>query len=75
MVLTIEQVAALVARRNAPAKITGWQIRRCINRGLLPEPQRLGAFRIFTRRDAPKIEAALRVAGYLPKPEPVEAAQ
>jgi DNA-binding transcriptional MerR regulator len=44
----------------------GWQVRRCFERGLLPPAARLGAYRIIDARDLPKVEAALRGAGYLP---------
>lgn len=44
-----------------------WQVRRLVERGLLPEPPRVGAYRIFTTKDLPRIEAALRKAGYLPE--------
>jgi DNA-binding transcriptional MerR regulator len=52
-----------VARRfNVPL----WKVRRLYERGLLPEPARAGAYRVVSTRDLPKIEAALRRAGYLP---------
>lgn len=75
--LTIEKAAAEVAKRNAPAKVAGWQIRVCIRKGLLSEPEWLGAFRVFTLRDVPKITQALQRAGYLPttQAESVEAVQ
>lgn len=43
-----------------------WQVRRAIERKLLEEPPRVGAYRVFVAADLPRIEAALRVAGYLP---------
>jgi DNA-binding transcriptional MerR regulator len=42
-----------------------WHIRRAIERGLLPEPPRAGAYRVFCPRDLPRIKAALRRCGYL----------
>jgi hypothetical protein len=44
-----------------------WQVRRVFERGLLPEPQRIGAYRVVEAADLPKIEQALRTAGYLGK--------
>lgn len=43
-----------------------WQVRRAIERKLLDEPPRVGAYRVFVATDLPRIEAALRAAGYLP---------
>lgn len=42
-----------------------WQVRRVFERGLLPEPQRVGAYRVVGAEDLPLIEKALRQAGYL----------
>jgi DNA-binding transcriptional MerR regulator len=42
-----------------------WRVRRAIERGFLPEPPRVGAYRVFLAQDLPDIEAALRLAGYL----------
>ncbi len=42
-----------------------WQVRRLIERGLLPEPQRLGPFRVFFPSDLPRIEQALLATGYV----------
>ena len=60
-----------VARR---LDVAAWQIRRVITRGILAEPSRLGVYRIFYIDDLPRVEAALRVAGYLPQKEPTNAA-
>lgn len=43
-----------------------WQIRRLFERGLLPEPPRIGAFRVLPADRLPAVEQALRAAGYLP---------
>jgi DNA-binding transcriptional MerR regulator len=43
-----------------------WQVRRVITRGMIPEPPRVGAYRVFYPDDLPKVEVALRAAGYLP---------
>jgi hypothetical protein len=51
-----------VARRFA---CQPWQVRRAIERGILDEPPRVGAYRVFVAEDLPRIEAALRQAGYL----------
>lgn len=42
-----------------------WQVRRVIERGLLSEPARVGAYRVFAREDLPRVEEALRTGGYL----------
>jgi hypothetical protein len=42
-------------------------VRRLFESGKLPEPPRCGAYRIFCAADLPRIEAALRAAGYLPR--------
>jgi DNA-binding transcriptional MerR regulator len=44
-----------------------WQVRRVITTGRVPEPPRLGAYRVFYPSDLPHIETALRAAGYLPQ--------
>jgi DNA-binding transcriptional MerR regulator len=47
--------------------IPTWQVRRAIERGLITEPPRLGAYRVFTAGDLLNIEHGLRAAGYLPR--------
>lgn len=42
-----------------------WQVRRLFERGLLPQPPRVGAYRVIPAADLPRVEAALRLAGYL----------
>ena len=42
-----------------------WQVRRLFERGFLPEPDRVGVNRVVPEGDMPKIEKALREAGYL----------
>ncbi len=42
-----------------------WQIRRLFKRGFLPEPERLGNYRVVKEEDLPKIQEALHTAGYL----------
>jgi hypothetical protein len=42
-----------------------WQVRRLFTRGLLPEPGRVGAYRVIPESDLPTIKAALVKAGYL----------
>jgi DNA-binding transcriptional MerR regulator len=59
MVMTIGQLG----RRYG---LPDWRIRRLITHGKLPEPPRLGNFRVFTEDDIPAVEAALRDAGLLP---------
>lgn len=45
--------------------VAPWQVARLFERGLVPERQRLGRYRIITEDDLPEIERALREAGYL----------
>lgn len=42
-----------------------WQIRRLFERGLLPQAPRVGAYRVISSTDLPRVEEALRQAGYL----------
>jgi DNA-binding transcriptional MerR regulator len=51
-----------------------WKIRRLFTRGLVPEPERAGAYRVLRERDLARIEAALKKAGYLPAGGPDGAA-
>lgn len=46
-----------------------WQIRRLYERGILPPPPRIGAYRAIPVSDLPLIEKALRAAGYLSRKE------
>jgi len=43
-----------------------WMIRRLFERGFLPEPARAGMYRVLPECDLPRVEAALRAAGYMP---------
>jgi hypothetical protein len=45
--------------------VAPWRVRRLFERGLLPPPSRLGLNRVVNGSDLPKIETALRDAGYL----------
>jgi hypothetical protein len=40
-------------------------VRRVYERGLLPEPLRIGRYRVITEADAPAVEGAMRRCGYL----------
>lgn len=40
-------------------------IRNLFLRGILPEPGRVGAYRVVAEEDLPKVEQALRDGGYL----------
>jgi hypothetical protein len=42
-----------------------WKVRRLWERGLLPPAQRVGAYRVVAESELPRVEAALRDAGYL----------
>lgn len=55
-------------------KIPTWRVRRLFERGLLAEPPRAGSYRIVHESDLPRIERALRAAGYLTAPEGQEVA-
>ncbi len=54
--------------------VTQRQVRRLFERGILPEPPRVGAYRVVDQDDLPRVEAALRAAGYLPAQHEPEAA-
>ena len=43
-----------------------WQMKQTIKRGFLAEPPRVSRYRIWLEADLPRVEAALRAAGYLP---------
>jgi len=58
--LTIGAVAVRFAVRP-------WQVRRLFESGHLPEPHRVGAYRVLIEADMPAVEKALREAGYLPE--------
>ncbi|MCI0460131.1 MAG: hypothetical protein L0Z62_24530 [Gemmataceae bacterium] len=45
--------------------IDTWHVRRAIERKFLSEPPRCGVYRVFHPEDLPRIENALRKAGYL----------
>lgn len=59
--LSVYTIGDLEKRYGCPA----WAIRSVCNRGLCPAPKRLGAYRIWSEADLPKLEAALRRAGYI----------
>jgi hypothetical protein len=42
-----------------------WQILQVIRRGFLAEPPRIGCYRYWDESDLPRVETALREAGYL----------
>jgi DNA-binding transcriptional MerR regulator len=44
-----------------------WQVRRLYERGLLPPAARVGPYRVIAEADLPRVEQALRKAGYLPQ--------
>jgi hypothetical protein len=63
--MTTSDVASFYTHNGFPLK--AWQIRRVYETGLLPEPElRLGTYRLIRPCDLPRLENALRRAGYLP---------
>jgi hypothetical protein len=44
-----------------------WRVRRLYERGILPPAQRVGMSRVVLEEDLPKVEKALREAGYITK--------
>jgi hypothetical protein len=42
-----------------------WRLARLFDRGLLPEPRRVGRCRVIAETDLPRIAEAMRRAGYL----------
>jgi DNA-binding transcriptional MerR regulator len=55
-------IGAVAERLGVPP----WQVRRLFERGFLPPAARVGAYRVIAPADLPKVERALREAGYLP---------
>ncbi|MCI0741057.1 MAG: hypothetical protein L0Y72_18590 [Gemmataceae bacterium] len=50
------------------AKLLGcdpWKLHRLFERGLTPQPQRVGRYRVLRVADLPRIKRALEAAGYL----------
>lgn len=45
--------------------VLDWKVRRLFQRGLLPQAQRFGRYRVFEKKELPTIAKALREAGYL----------
>ncbi len=43
-----------------------WQIQRIVDRGMVPEPPRVGKYRVFAESDLPALRSALAKAGFLP---------
>lgn len=64
-VLAIGDVAALLSERCG-CRVETWKIRAAIARGFLAEPPRVGIARAWAQSELPKLERALRKAGYLP---------
>lgn len=62
----VHTLGDLARRYNLPL----WAIRRVFERGLVPEPPRVGPFRVVAEADVPAVEAALRTAGYLSAESP-----
>lgn len=50
-----------------------WQILYALRRGYLPEPPRVGIYRVWADDDLPRVRAALVRAGYLPAQEDAHA--
>jgi DNA-binding transcriptional MerR regulator len=46
--------------------VSAWKIRRLFEAGILPEPGRVGSYRVIAPEALPEIEDALRRRGYLP---------
>jgi hypothetical protein len=42
-----------------------WQLQRAFDRELLPDPQRIGLFRVVAAEELPQIKLALQQCGYL----------
>ena len=59
-----------LALRNGCA---AWQVRRLFERNLLPPAERVGAYRVVDEADLPKVEQALRDAGYIKDQEVIHA--
>jgi hypothetical protein len=46
-------------------RVPVWQIRRCLEQGLIPQSKRLGIYRVVEDEDLPAVEAVLIKKGYL----------
>jgi hypothetical protein len=46
-----------------------WQVARVIDRGLFPQPARVGCYRVLSLDDLPAMRAALIKAGFLKEGE------
>jgi hypothetical protein len=46
-------------------RVPEWTVARLFTRGLLPEPARVGRFRVIAEGDLPNVREALEEAGYL----------
>ena len=66
MHIDVNTIGDLARRFGCPV----WAIRRLFERGLLPEPPRVGPYRVVAEPDVPAVETALRAAGYLPAGSP-----
>jgi hypothetical protein len=63
--MTTTDVARYFTENGYPLK--AWQVRRVFESGLIAEPEtRLGSYRMIRPSDIPRLEDALRRAGYLP---------
>jgi hypothetical protein len=49
--------------------VAHWQIVNTIKRGFLPEPPRVGLYRVWVESDLDQVRDALVRAGYLPEAE------
>lgn len=56
---------AIARRYGVPV----WTVRRLFERGLLPPAMRVGLYRLIPVSELPRVEEALRSAGYLPAEE------
>ena len=65
--LSIGQVAARLG-------VKAHNLRRVFTRGFLPEPPRIGTYRLFNEADLPLIKEGLQRAGFLPPPQHGDAA-
>jgi len=63
----------LIGAVAAELNIESWRVRRLADRGLCPQPRRLGRYRVFSRSDIPAIREAADRAGYLNRADRPEA--
>lgn len=63
----VDTMPELIALGDVAAAVgcESWRLRRLFERGVLPEPQRVGGYRVFQASEIPTIRLAAEKAGIL----------